>query len=96
MKTVYVVCATGIATSTMLRLKVEEYLKQRGIDANVLQFRVTEISPDRTEADAIVATTEIPPEFKRVTKVIDGLSLITGIGEQETLEKLARALGKRK
>jgi PTS system galactitol-specific IIB component len=92
MKTVYVICATGIATSTMLRLKIAEFLESRGIEANVLQFRVTEISPDRTEADAIVATTEIPKEFKRVTKVINGLSLITGVGEEKTLEALARAL----
>jgi PTS system galactitol-specific IIB component len=92
MKTVYVVCATGIATSTMLRLKIAEFLEGRGIEANVLQFRVAELSPDRTEADAIVATTEIPREFKKVTKVINGLSLITGIGEEKTLEELARAL----
>ena len=92
MKTVYVVCATGIATSTMLRLKVVDYLEARGIDANVLQYRVTEISPDRTEADVIVATCEIPPEFKKVTRVINGLSLITGVGEAKTLAEIARAL----
>lgn len=92
MKTVYVVCATGIATSTMLRLKVVDYLESRGIDANVLQYRVTEISPDRTEADVIVATCEIPPEFKKVAKVINGLSLITGVGEAKTLAEIAKAL----
>lgn len=92
MKTVYVVCATGIATSTMLRLKVSGYLESHGIDANVLQFRVTEISPDRTEADVIVATCAIPPEFKKVARVIDGLSLITGVGEERTLKQIARAL----
>lgn len=92
MKTVYVVCATGIATSTMLRLKIAEFLEERGIEANVLQFRVAELSPDRVDADAIVATTEIPREFKKVTKVINGLSLITGIGQDKTLEELARAL----
>jgi PTS system galactitol-specific IIB component len=92
MKTVYVVCATGIATSTMLRLKVEQYLEDQGIEATVRQFRVTEISPERMDADAIVATTEIPPEFEKVTKVINGISLITGIGQSETLEELARVL----
>lgn len=92
MKTVYVVCATGIATSTMLRLKVERFLEEQGIEARVLQYRVTEISPQRTDADAILATTEIPPEFEKVTTVINGISLITGIGQSETLQKLARAL----
>jgi galactitol PTS system EIIB component len=92
MKTVFVVCATGIATSTMMRLKVEQFLEGRGIAARVLQYRVTEISPDRMDADAIVATCEIPAEFEKVTKVINGLSLITGIGQSETLEALAKAL----
>ncbi|MBM3125460.1 MAG: PTS sugar transporter subunit IIB [Chloroflexi bacterium] len=92
MKTVYVVCATGIATSTMLRLKVESFLEERGIEARVLQFRVTELSPERVEADVILATTEIPPEFEGLATVINGISLITGIGQGETLESLARAL----
>ena len=92
MKTVYVVCATGIATSTMLRLKVERYLEEQGIEARVLQYRVTEISPERTKADVIVATTEIPPEFEKVAPVINGISLITGIGQSATLENIARAL----
>ncbi len=92
MKTVYVVCATGIATSTMLRLKVEKFLEEQGIEARVLQYRVTEISPERTQADVILATTEIPPEFEKVATVINGISLITGIGQTETLQNLARAL----
>lgn len=92
MKTVYVVCATGIATSTMLRLKVESFLEERGIEARVLQFRVTELSPERVEADVILATTEIPSEFEGLATVINGISLITGIGQGETLESLARAL----
>jgi len=92
MKTVYVVCATGIATSTMLRLKVERFLEEQGIEARVLQYRVTELSPERTKADAILATTEIPPEFEKVTTVINGISLITGIGQSATLEELAHAL----
>ena len=92
MKTVYVVCATGIATSTMLRLKVEQFLEERGIQARVLQYRVTEISPERLDADVILATTDIPPEFEDKTTVINGISLITGIGQSETLEQLAQAL----
>lgn len=92
MKTVYVVCATGIATSTMMRLKVEKYLEEQGIEARVLQYRVAEIAPERTKADVILATTEIPPEFEQVATIINGISLITGIGQTETLQSLVRAL----
>lgn len=92
MKTVYVVCATGIATSTMLRLKVEKFLEEQGIEARVLQYRVTELSPERTHADVIVATTEIPKEFESIAPVINGVSLITGIGQSQTLQELADVL----
>ncbi|MGI6250281.1 MAG: PTS sugar transporter subunit IIB [Anaerolineaceae bacterium] len=92
MKTVYVVCASGIATSTLMRVKIERFLEERGIEVKVLQYRVTEISPERTRADAIVATTEIDKAFEEVAPVINGVSLITGIGQKATLEELARVL----
>ena len=47
---------------------------------------------ERTQADVILSTTEIPPEFEKVATVINGISLITGIGQAETLQNLARAL----
>jgi PTS system galactitol-specific IIB component len=92
MKNVYVVCATGVATSTMLRLKIENYLQENGIEANVTQYRVTELSPSRVKADAIVATTEIPPEYAEVAPVINGLPLLTGVGEAQTLDALLDVL----
>lgn len=92
MKNVYVVCATGIATSTMVRLKVEKFLQANGVEANVTQYRVTELSPARVRADAIVATTQMPPEYHEVAPVINGMSLLTGVGEQESLQALLDVL----
>ena len=92
MKRIYLVCATGIATSTMLRVKLEEFLRDKGIKASIQQYRVTELSPDRVEADVIVSTTGMPAEFSRVVPVIDGVPLITGIGEEEILDELLRVL----
>lgn len=92
MKKVWVVCATGVATSTMMRLKVEKYLEDNGIEAIVNQYRVTEISPERLDADVIMATTEIPKEFEGLVPIINGISLITGIGQEQALRELADAL----
>ena len=92
MKTIYLVCATGIATSTMMRVKVEEFLKEKGIDAEVHQYRVTEMFPDRITADVIIATTSIPPEVEEKFTVISGLPLLTGIGQEEVFEALEKAL----
>ena len=91
-KKVYVVCATGIATSTMLRVKIEAFLQEKGIDVEVSQYRVTEITPSRVDADAIVATTGMPDEFSEVVPVINGLPLITGQGEDEALQELLEVL----
>lgn len=88
MKNVYVVCGTGIATSTMVRLKIQNFLAANGVDANVSQFRVAELSPARINADVIVATTEMPAEYASVVPVVNGISLLTGVGEAETLQTL--------
>ncbi len=96
MKTVYLVCATGIATSSMLRVKVQDYLESKGIDIEVFQYRVAEMFPDRITADVIVATTSMPPEVTEKFTVISGLPLLTGIGEEETLEAIANALTDKK
>ncbi|MBX3098469.1 MAG: PTS sugar transporter subunit IIB [Salinibacterium sp.] len=92
MKKVYVVCATGVATSTMVRMRVEEYLGANGIPALVTQYRVSELSADRVDADVIVTTTGMPPEYAEVVPVINAVPLLTGIGEEAVLEKLKTVL----
>jgi PTS system galactitol-specific IIB component len=92
MKTVYLVCATGIATSSMLKVKVLDFLESKGIDVELFQYRVAEMFPDRIKADVIVSTTSMPPEVEEQFTVISGLPLLTGIGEEETLEAIAKAL----
>jgi galactitol PTS system EIIB component len=91
-KKIYIVCATGIATSTMVRMRVEEYLGQQGIKASFTQSRVGELSADRIEADLIVATTGMPPEFAKVVPVVSGVPFLTGIGEEAALEQIKKAL----
>ncbi len=92
MKKIFLVCASGIATSSMLRVKVQDYLEENGIDAVVTQFRIAELTPDRIDADVIVATTSIPPEIEEAFCCINGIPLLTGIGEEEVLEEIAKAL----
>jgi len=76
----------------MLRAKIENYLQENGIKVGVNQYRVTELRPDRIDADVIVSTTEIPAEIKDKVPVISGLPLITGIGEKEVLEKVVEII----
>lgn len=96
MKVVYLVCATGIATSSMLRVKVLDYCESKGIDIEVHQFRVAEMFPERINADVIVATTSMPQEITDQFTVISGLPLLTGVGEDETLDAIVAALTDKK
>lgn len=95
MKKVLVVCATGIATSTMVRMRVEEFLKERGIKAQITQYRVGELSADRIDADLIVSTSGMPPEFAEVVPVVNGVPFLTGIGEDAALKEIEEALSTR-
>lgn len=76
----------------MVRMRVEEYLAEKGIKAQITQYRVGELSADRVDADVIVATTGMPPEFSEVTTVINGVPFLTGIGEEEALKQIGDAL----
>lgn len=91
-KKIYLVCATGIATSSMLRMKIQEYLEDRGIEVDLTTYRVAEMFPDRIEADLIVATTSMPPEVEEKVKCISGLPLLTGIGEEQVFEEIYEAI----
>jgi PTS system galactitol-specific IIB component len=92
MKTVFVVCATGIATSTMLKVKIEEHLRKHGIPVTIYQYRITELTPDRLQTDVIISTTGLPPDLSKTVPVLDGLPLITGVGEEDILNKLVDLL----
>jgi PTS system galactitol-specific IIB component len=91
-KRIYIVCATGVATSSMLKVKINEFFEDKPVDIKVNQYRVTELSPSRIDADVIVATTGVPDDIKEVVPVIDGTPLVTGRGERETLERLLELL----
>lgn len=88
MKTVYLVCATGIATSTMMMVKIRDFLEDHGAEANIRQYRVAELNPSLIDADLIVATTSIPDDIREKAPVIDGIPLVTGVGQAETLQHI--------
>ncbi len=92
MKKIFVVCASSVATSTILRIKIERYFEEKSIPVKVTQYRVTELSVDRLDADVIVATTEIPEEIRNKIPVINGIALITGIGQKEVLADIEQKL----
>ena len=89
-KKVLFVCATGIATSTAVEEKVIEYCHNKGIEFDADQRNVASIPSIGNDFDLIVATTNVP--YKVDVPVISGLPILTGIGEEDTLESIADAL----
>lgn len=90
MKKILVACGTGIATSTVVTLKIREALKAKGIDADVQQCKVSEIG-SKTGISLIVTTTTY--ENPNVP-VLRSLSFLTGIGIEEDLNKIVEILSK--
>jgi PTS system galactitol-specific IIB component len=89
-KKVLVICGTGVATSTVVAIKIKDFCASKDISVVVTQGKVMDIVRGIEGYDLIVATTPIPSTVK--IPVIQGLSFLTGIGNEATLEKIAQAL----
>lgn len=86
-KNILFVCATGIATSTVVAEKTIEYLKEKGVEINYTQTNVASLPEyDSKDADLIVATTNVPYDVD--IPVIRALPIITGIGADKVLEDI--------
>jgi PTS system galactitol-specific IIB component len=88
-KKVLVACGTGIATSTVVTIKIQEALKANNIDAEVVQCKVAELPMKVDGADLIVTTTEYS---NNKIPVIRGLSFLTGIGMEKDIQKIIEVL----
>lgn len=94
-KNILFCCATGIATSTVAEEKTLQYLKDQGMDdVTYTQTNVASLPSmaDPNEVDCVVATTQVPYDLQ--VPVVHALSLITGIGEEDTLKKIYDILNK--
>jgi len=89
-KKIIFVCATGIATSTVVAEKVTEYCKEKGINVEYQQCNVASLPTFDGNADLIISTTNVP--YKLETKVVNALPIITGFGEEELLDKIVDIL----
>jgi len=89
-KRVIVACGGAIATSTVAANKIKDLLKKNGIDADIKQTRISELSAEKDNADLIVTTGKVKKDYG--VPVIHGVAFISGVGvekvEQEILDVL--------
>ncbi|ADZ08212.1 PTS system galactitol transporter subunit IIB [Lactobacillus amylovorus] len=90
-KQILVACGNGIATSTVVATKIRNYLSEQGIDAETTQTRLTEVPGKVANYDLLVTTGQFSGDTHGVT-YIPGMPLLTGIGADQTLEKIKEAL----
>lgn len=88
MKKLLIMCGTGIATSTVVKGKVEQWLKDNNLrqDVKIYQSKVSDEINRIDEYDVVLSTTLVPNNIKE--KVIDGVPLLTGIGIESMYEKV--------
>lgn len=88
MKKLLIMCGTGIATSTVVKGKVEEWLKENNLsqEVKIYQSKVSDEIGRIDEYDVVLSTTLVPNNIK--DKVIDGVPLLTGIGVDSMYEKV--------
>lgn len=93
MKTLMVVCGSGIATSTVVEGKIRDYLDSKGLldKVKMLKGNIAEQINHIDDYDAFVSTTVVPDDVK--DKVISGLPILTGVGADKVYEQIVNKLG---
>ena len=81
-----VACGGGIFTTSIVTEKIEEILRKNKIQGKITPHKITEIPSIRDE-DLIVVTGKTNAKNDDGIPVMLGISLFTGVGEEEFTEK---------
>lgn len=92
MVSVLIMCATGIATSTVIRQKVEAWMKDNGYDKNtkVFQSKIADELGRLNNYDIVISST-ITTDSER-SDIISAIPLLTGMGTEAVFEELKKQL----
>lgn len=91
---ILLLCGTGIATSTAVRMRISEALKAQGLaaSAELRQGKIADILRGGVDADLIVSTAQVP---KNITvPVINGVPLLAGPAGKPVLDQIVDAVRK--
>ena len=91
MKKIVIACGAGLATSSMVRSKVEKVLKENKIKAEIEQTTLSGLGSFEGYADLFITTMKVK-ESKYTTPILLGSSYLTGINEENTNKELVQIL----
>lgn len=86
-----VACGSGMATSHLIADQLHDMLQQKGIIAEIITTKVSDIG-NAENYDLIVTSTLMPDVYK--IPVIRAISFLTGVGMEQDLEKIIECLKK--
>ncbi len=89
-KTVVIACGAGLATSSMVRDKIEEVLSENNIRANIIQTTLNELEGYDDKADIFITTMKINSDY--TTPVVHGSAFLTGINKETVIEQIVGIL----
>jgi len=91
---ILLLCGTGIATSTAVRLRIDEALKTQGLStrAELRQGKIADVLRGGVDADLIVSTAQVPRNI--TVPVINGVPLLAGPAGRPVLDQIVDAVRK--
>lgn len=96
MKTIIVACGGGIATSATVATKINNELQKRGLSskAKAEAVDIKSLETFMRNADIYVSVTPMPKgkEGEYPIPVVSGIPLLTGVGREETIDKIVSLL----
>lgn len=86
MKRILVACGNGIATSTVVASKIKDYANEKGYEVNIDKTKLLEVRSKGDNYDLVVTTGNYEGQLS--VPIVKGMPLLTGIGQESTLEEI--------
>lgn len=79
MKKIVIACGAGLATSSMVKDKVEEILKENSIKVKMIQCTLTEVDAYDGDVDLIITTMNVRKKYQ--SPLVSGSAYLSGVNE---------------
>lgn len=92
MKKILIMCGTGVATSTIVKHKVENYLQEHNL-SDLVSLTQSDVASEVARIsmyDLVLSTTMVPEEIRE--KVIDAVPLLTEVGAESIFQRILQCV----
>lgn len=84
------VCGAGLATSTWIATKLKSSLAEYGIEADISEVKIMDLSLSASNYDLIVSASNLGNVYG--VPVVVSTSILTGIGFEDTIKEIVQIL----